>query len=110
MPKPETLHEANFFQELAQIAGPCLIGFGTPFCGACQRLHRLFDQQEWGFPVYYLDAGDNPGLIQEFEIFHVPQMILFVDGEVHASISCPLTVREIQSAVDRAKMNEPIDD
>lgn len=92
------------------MAGPCLIGFGTPFCGACQRLHRLFDDQNWPFPVHYLDAGDNPGLIQEFEIFHFPQMILFVDGEVHAPIDCPLSFDEILSAVDTARSKEAIDD
>lgn len=110
MPESKPLHEANFFQELAKIAGPCLIAFGTPFCGACQLLHRLFDTGDWPFPVHYLDAGENPGLIQEFEIFHFPKLLLFIDGEPHASIERPLSIEELIQGVQGALDLPPSDD
>jgi thioredoxin 1 len=105
------LHEANFFQELANFIGPCLIAFSSPFCGACQRLKSLIEtnksNRSWSFPIFLLDAGENPGLVQNYEIFHFPTLLLFKDGAYHAEIQCLLSIDHIQEAVDQALKETP---
>ena len=41
-------------------------------------------------------------LAREYEIFHLPALMLFVDGHFHAGIHSPLLPEKLQQAVEKA--------
>ena len=50
-----------------------------------------------------VDAEQAPGLIDELEIFHLPAVFLWRDGEDWAELASPPRVAELVQCIQRAK-------
>ena len=49
-----------------------------------------------------VDVEKSIALAREYEIFHLPALMLFVDGHFHAGIHSPLLPEKLQQAVEKA--------
>ena len=93
----QSVDEGEFHHLIPAHRSNSLIIFTGHNCSSCAVLRRALRKMlEDGerLRVFEVDAHANMGLVQEFDVFHLPAMFLYVDGEFHAEIhSAPLATR-----------------
>jgi thioredoxin 1 len=107
------LAEGDFHARLAASSGLAVVLFSAPHCGACRSWKQMLpavlaDQASVFFEV---DVGEATGVARYFDIFHLPTVYLYRDGQFHAELQCEarpdsirLAVRDLLSA---AAQDEP---
>jgi thioredoxin-like negative regulator of GroEL len=83
------LNQFDFHERLAGLAGPSLIMFSSPDCGGCRHLRRVLQEVhrlEPHWHVFEVDAQRDQALTYEFEVFHLPTVFLFNDGDFHCEL------------------------
>lgn len=100
----ENLTEFDFYPRLGQSTGASLVLFSGPQCGACRRAEAVLPQALVGAVAYLfrVDVEKCTALAREYEIFHLPAMLLFIDGHFHAAIESPLLPEKLRQAVATA--------
>lgn len=98
------LTEFDFYPRLGQSAGASLVLFSGPHCGACRRAEAVLPRAMTGAVahLFRVDVEKSTALAREYEIFHLPAMLLFVDGHFHAAIASPLLPEKLRQAVTTA--------
>lgn len=105
VPAFEPLGDNAFYSRIAEIDGPAIVMFTAPGCGACRRALTLLPPlaAETGIEhLFLVDVETSTGLAREFEIFHLPALMLFRDGAYHAKINAELTSASFRDAIARA--------
>jgi thioredoxin 1 len=98
------LTEFDFYPRLAQSPGISLVLFSGPHCGTCRKVETVLPQALAGMVehLFKVDVEKSIALAREYEIFHLPALLLFVDGHFHAEIQCPLLPEQLRQAVEKA--------
>jgi len=99
------LDQFSFHHTLASTAGDVLVIFTGPACGACRRLKRVLEeyaQQFADLTLFEVDAGEDMALTREFEVFHLPSMFLFRDGQFHCELHSEAQPQRLRRAIDAA--------
>ena len=102
-----SLDDLNFFEVLAATRGTALVFFTAPHCGACRQLKQALNHllaTQIDFRVFEVDAVQNGALVNAFAVFHLPALFLYVDGYYHRAIHCETLPKNIQKAIDLAKL------
>ncbi len=97
------LSQSDFHHVLERTSGPALVYFSAPACGACRQLNRVLEalcRQHSAISVFRVDAEQEPGLVREFEVFHLPAMFLYLDGRYHRPVDAVPEVSAIVAAID----------
>ena len=103
------LDPADYYPILDARQPPALVIFTAPACGACRRLKAILAQLP-PFPdtaVYEVSAERAGGLVEELEIFHLPALFLYQDGDLHAPIHARLTADSLREAIETARAGPP---
>ena len=98
------LSQAEFHHVLEQTPGKALVHFTARSCGACRLLGNVLDELIVQYPdvsVFAVDAEDEMGLVREFDVFHLPALFLYIDGQYHQAVQCEPTVNAIVDEMDR---------
>lgn len=99
----EPLDEGRYHARLKQAGGIALVLFGSPQCGACraaeQRLPQAAPEQTRLFKV---DVQACTGLARAFDLFHLPALYLYRDGEFHAALQCEIAAPALGQAMEQA--------
>lgn len=98
-----------FHRELAATAGTSLLFLVSQHCGACNRwkqLLRAYAANE-SITVFEVDAGDDAALAREFNIFHLPSLFLFNDGQYHHHLECEAHEMHLRAAITHALSQQP---
>lgn len=99
----DCLDEFNLHRRLAERAGPALVLFTSPTCGACRTVERLLPgAAPPGLALYKVDVQQSQALARAYEVFHLPALFLFCDGQFHARLDTRVTPTELVRAVDAA--------
>ena len=110
--KIRSLNDHEFYNTLAETIGPSIVFFTKPGCSSCHLWKRLLAellQQREDIHVYQVDAEQNMALSHEYELFHLPALFLFVDGEFHCELQSEARLVHIQAALDTA-LNSPAEE
>ena len=96
--------DLSFYSVLAAKPEPTLVVVTAPHCGACRVLKQALLQLQLTavIQLFELDAVDNPSIVQELEIFHLPALFLYVAGEFHAEIKTTPSITALQTAIEYA--------
>ena len=103
--KIQPLNELEFYNTLAETVGPSIVFFTKPGCSACRLWQGLLDellQQRDEIHVYQVDAEQNMGLTHEYELFHLPALFLFLNGEFHCALQVEARLSHLIAAIDAA--------
>ena len=101
----KTLDQFDFHQTLEASRGQVLVIFTAPHCGACNMLREALVDYQGTHPesmLYEVDTQRDPGLGEEFGVFHLPALFLYSDGQYHAEIRCEALPEKIAEAVNAA--------
>lgn len=106
----KTLDQFDFHHTLEASRGQVLVVFTAPHCGACNMLREALVDYQSAHPevlIYEVDTQRDPGLGEEFGVFHLPALFLYADGRYHAEIRCEALPEKIAEALDQAMATPP---
>lgn len=101
----QVLNELEFYNTLADSIGSSIVFFSKPGCSACRLWQRLLHellQEKQDIQVYQVDAEQNMGLSHEYELFHLPALFLFLDGEFHCELQAEARLSNLLAAIEVA--------
>lgn len=100
---PIALDEASYHPRLGATIGPALVLFSSPACGTCRVVEsRLPQAVPAGTALFKVDVQQATALARAFEIFHLPTLFLYLDGQFHARLDCEVTAPALAAALDQA--------
>ena len=90
-------------QRLLAMSGVSLVIFTSVGCASC----RFAREQLPGLDLTvdrlcWIDAADNGGLVERYEVFHLPALFVVRDGEFFGAVQSRLTRTELNEAVGQA--------
>ena len=101
------LTDSNFDAEVLQASEPVLVDFWGPGCQPCMRMvpimESLATQYSGSVKVGKLNTAENLQTAQNYEIFGLPTLLIFKDGEVVNRFLGPQPKEKLQEAIDTAK-------
>ena len=99
------LSDPDFHPVMSKLTGWSLVVFGSRACGSCRAMRRAIGELPSGIVerMVDVDAELAPGLIDELEIFHLPALFLWCDGEDWAELTSPPRVAELVQCIQSAK-------
>ena len=99
----QTLNDADFYSVIQASHGASIVFFTSEGCNSCKYWKTLLGQVAARRPtlhVYEVDAQQSMGLTQEYEVFHLPALFVFVNGHYHAPLQCEARLDTITQALD----------
>ena len=98
----KSLNAHNFHHQLAESSGISLVFFTHAACSSCRAWYELlirFQQHQPEINLFTVDAQEEMALTNEFEIFHLPALFLYKDGEYHAPFECVASLDSISEKI-----------
>lgn len=78
------------FDSLLQGDKPVFVDFWATWCGPCRMVgpfvEQLADEFEGQVTFVKVDVDEEPELAQRYQIFSIPNMIIFKDGDIAEQI------------------------
>ncbi len=99
------MSQFDLYQRIAEAPAPTLVFFTSPACGACRHLKQVLHEVQTRHPdwrIFEIDAVQEGGLVNEFEVFHLPALFLFSGGDYHRALNCEARTDTIERAVETA--------
>lgn len=99
------LDEFTFYHLIDHSEGIVLVFFSSLDCGSCHHLRQVLEAYQgiWGnISIYEVDAQVSAGLTQAFDVFHLPSMFLFKDGQYHAQLQSEPLPKALHDAIAQA--------
>lgn len=97
------LSDFDIDRQLLTLRGTTLLVVVSTGCASCRYARQRLPAMS--LPVDHLawvDAGDSPGMVQRYEVFHLPALFIVRDGNFHGALSCRLSAPEMSKAVNEA--------
>lgn len=90
--------------EIAGLAGPMVLEFGTNWCGYCRAAQPLVERALADYPsVGHLKVEDGPGRVlgRSFRVKLWPTLVFLRDGQELARVVRPTSAGSLAAALDR---------
>lgn len=101
------LDDENFYRHMESSQGLCVVVFSSHGCASCRRwqeLLREFLMQYDDVQVCAVDAQASMALTRAYEVFHLPSLFLFVDGQYHRALQPQASIASLRESIDQAVM------
>lgn len=106
----KTLSQFDYYHQLASVQGLALVYYTAPACGTCHQLKRaltLYLQVHDDVEVFEVDAVHEAGLVNSFEVFHLPSMFLYQSGVFHCELHSEAHPEKLRLAIQEALLRAP---
>ena len=107
-----SVNDTDFYGVIQATPGASLVFFTSAGCNSCRYWKVLLDQliaRRPALHVFEVDAQASMGLTQEYEVFHLPALFVFVNGEYHAPLQCEASLDIVEQTLDKL-LAEPAQD
>lgn len=106
------LDQFTFHHVIAESAGVSLVFFTKQGCKSCgmwrHQLQSLLTKR-LDVRLFEVDAEQEQGLAREFEIFHLPALYVFKDGQFYGELQSEARLEVIQQALSTILSGSPQD-
>ncbi|MGG2018691.1 MULTISPECIES: thioredoxin family protein [Pseudomonas] len=90
-------------QRLLAMSGVSLVIFTSVGCSSCRYAREVLP----GFALAvdrlcWIDAGNNGGLVERYQVFHLPALFVVRDGEFFGALHTRLSAAALNAAVAQA--------
>ncbi|AMB88037.1 thioredoxin [Pseudomonas agarici] len=90
-------------RSLLALPGVSLIIFTSAGCASCRFAREVLPGLELAVErLCWIDAGDNGGLVQRYEVFHLPALFVVKDGEFYGAVRSRLVLNELAEGLQQA--------
>jgi thioredoxin 1 len=99
----QRLDDTNFYSVIQARNGTSIVFFTSAGCSSCRYWKALLGQLVVKRPdvsIFEIDAQQSMGLTQEYEVFHLPALFLFSNGQYHAPLQCEARLDTIEQTLD----------
>ena len=87
-----TLDDGTADRFLLDAKGVSLLAFHSPSCGTCRLARELLPGMS--LPpverICWIDASENRGLVERYEVFHLPSLFIVRDGAFYGPANAKL--------------------
>ncbi len=95
-------------QRLLAMSGVSLVVFTSQGCSGCRWARQQLPRQALDIDqLCWIDAGDNGGVVERYQVFHLPALFVVRDGEFYGALQSRLTRTELNTAVGLALSRDP---
>lgn len=99
----EPLDEFRYHHRLREAGGIALVLFSSPTCGTCRVVEgRLPLAASPGTRLFKVDVQLSPALARAHDVFHLPTLLLYRNGEFHARLECEVSPAALAAAMAEA--------
>jgi hypothetical protein len=90
-------------QRLLAMRGVSLVVFTSVGCAGCRFAREQLPRLDLDVDrLCWIDAGDNGGVVERYQVFHLPALFVVRDGEFFGALRSRLTATELNEAVGQA--------
>ncbi|WP_149088222.1 thioredoxin family protein [Pseudomonas prosekii] len=90
-------------QRLLAMSGVSLVIFTSVGCASCRYAREQLPRLELPIDrLCWIDAADNGGLVERYEVFQLPALFVVRDGEFFGALQSRLTAAELNEALAQA--------
>ena len=102
-PAFEPVTQFDLHQRMAETPGVAVLLLSAPACGSCRAMRAALAElarARPGLQLFEADAGREAGIVQEFEVFHLPALFVWRDGEYHGALQAGPLPSRLAEALD----------
>jgi len=99
------LDDENFYAHLEATSGLSVIFFSSQGCASCRRWQEVFRDFLANYDdvqIYAVDAQASMALTRAYDVFHLPSLFLFIDGQYHRSLQPHASTSSLRKMIDQA--------
>lgn len=97
------LTDFDIDQQLLALGGVSLVVFISVGCSSCRWARARLPELELPIDrLCWVDAGDNGGAVQRYQVFHLPALFVVRDGEFHGALQSRLTQQDLSESLRQA--------
>jgi len=102
------LQEFDFHHRLPALPGVTLVLFGQAACSACTAWQKRLEQWQPAAvdQLAHVDVQQCMALAHQYDIFHLPTLLVFVQGQYHGQLLSPMQADSFDTAL-RHLLAEP---
>lgn len=90
-------------QRLLTMNGVSLVIFTSVGCSSCRFARERLPSLDLAVDrLCWIDAGNNGGVVERYQVFHLPALFVVRDGEFFGALNSRLTESELNRAVRKA--------
>ncbi len=90
-------------RSLLTLPGVSLVIFTSAGCASCRFAREVLPGLALAVErLCWIDAGDNGGLVQRYEVFHLPALFVVKDGEFYGAVRSRLDLNELAEGLRQA--------
>ncbi|WP_166224429.1 thioredoxin family protein [Pseudomonas atagonensis] len=90
-------------QRLLAMSGVSLVIFTSVGCASCRFAREVLPGFDLAIDrLCWIDAGNNGGLVERYQVFHLPALFVVRDGEFFGALHTRLTADALNAALTQA--------
>lgn len=100
----QSLNDTDFYSVIQDTQGASIVFFSNEACNSCRYWKALLDQLAITRPtlqIFEIDVQQSMGLTREYEVFHLPALFVFVNGQFHAPLQCEARLDTVDHTLDQ---------
>ena len=90
-------------QRLLAMSGTSLVVFTSVGCASCRFAREQLPHLPLAVDrLCWIDPAENGGVVQRYQVFHLPALFVVRDGEFYGALHAKLTSADLNDGVRRA--------
>jgi hypothetical protein len=95
-------------QQLLAMNGVSLVVFTSVGCSSCRWARQQLPVLDLSIDrLCWIDAGNNGGVVERYQVFHLPALFVVRDGEFYGALQSRLTRIELNEQLRQALSRIP---
>lgn len=100
----ESLIDSQFEEKVLKNSKLVLVDYGATWCGPCKKIKPILEELSGTMSdkvdIFYVDAGEQPALAQQYGVMSLPTLLFFKNGDVKDRIIGLVAKEKIVGKID----------